>query len=394
MHTYLQRLVDERTSLTEVMVRLAETAATSDRDLSAEEQTQVQTMQARCAEIDRQLVQQNEAAASARGYATLLERIRAEGGEPQGLSQRTGSVAMERTDPGAALEAWLRSDAFLSYPGRGSSAIYEVGDGYLETRAAITTAQLNIEPYHWRPIEHVTTYPLLEVVTRVSVSSGTVEWTEIGPDPEAQVVAEGALKPEATFTLTPKTAALDTLAHWVQITRQALEDATYMRSLIETKLRRGILAKIQTDLAANLVAANAVIPDATDTTSLLNAIRGGIGVVEGNGYTPNAVALNPADFVALDLQAQSALDPATRRQTFWGLRPISVPQLPSGTAYVGDFAAGVTLFDRGSTSVFVSDSHADLFIRNILVILAEARVKSAVTDPVALAECTGPVVAP
>ena len=38
--------------------------------------------------------------------------------------------------------------------------------------------------------------------------------------------------------------------------------------------------------------------------------------------------------------------------------------------------------------MFLSDSHASLFISNILVILAEARLKSAVTEPLALCECT------
>ena len=38
--------------------------------------------------------------------------------------------------------------------------------------------------------------------------------------------------------------------------------------------------------------------------------------------------------------------------------------------------------------MFLSDTHASLFISNILVILAEARLKSAVTEPLALCECT------
>ena len=53
---------------------------------------------------------------------------------------------------------------------------------------------------------------------------------------------------------------------------------------------------------------------------------------------------------------------------------------------MGDFKEGVTLFDRGVTDVFVTDSHASNFISNILVILAEGRYKSAITDPLALAE--------
>jgi hypothetical protein len=70
------------------------------------------------------------------------------------------------------------------------------------------------------------------------------------------------------------------------------------------------------------------------------------------------------------------------------LRPVSAAAIPAGKAYVGDFQSGATLFDRGVTNVFLSDSHASLFISNILVILAEARLKSAVTEGLALCECS------
>ena len=75
-----------------------------------------------------------------------------------------------------------------------------------------------------------------------------------------------------------------------------------------------------------------------------------------------------------------------RTSSYFGLTVVSDPSIAEDTAYVGDFQQGMTLFDRGVTDVFVSDSHADLFIRNILVILAEARVKAAITDPLGLCE--------
>jgi hypothetical protein len=202
----------------------------------------------------------------------------------------------------------------------------------------------------------------------------------------AAVVAEGAAKPEAALTFTPQTAALDTLAHWIQITRQALEDATYMQSLIETKLRSGLFKKMEYDVAAAIL--TATLPPAVGA-DLMSAIRVGVGVVEEAGYNPNAVLLNPADYAALDVAAAAASNSGpTKTATFWGLRPVAIKDVPAGQAFVGDFPAGVTMFDRSSTSVFLTDSHQDLFIKNILVILAEARVKSAVTDPAALANCT------
>ena len=101
----------------------------------------------------------------------------------------------------------------------------------------------------------------------MTVSSGVVDWVEVGGDPVAAVVAEGAAKPEAAFTLTPQTASLDTLAHWVQITRQALEDAAYIRSLLEGKLRRGLLAKAEADMAAAIDASTAVQTATTSTAA-------------------------------------------------------------------------------------------------------------------------------
>jgi HK97 family phage major capsid protein len=212
------------------------------------------------------------------------------------------------------------------------------------------------------------------------VSTGAIEWVIIGPDPEAAVVAEGAPKPEATLTFTPASAALETLAHWIQITRQALEDASYIQSLIETKLRRGLALKAEHDAAAAIVAGWPAVGAVTGTT-LLEAIRVGIATVEDRGYRPNAVLMNPADWAALDIAVMvESVDGPARQQTFWGLRPVASSDVAAGTAYVGDFQSAVTLFDRGVSNVFLTDSHAANFISNVLVILAETRLKTVATE--------------
>jgi HK97 family phage major capsid protein len=219
----------------------------------------------------------------------------------------------------------------------------------------------------------------------VTVSTGVVDWVEIGGDPMAAVVPEGTAKPEAAFTVTPKTAALETLAHWVQITRQALEDASYIKSLIESKLRRGLINKAESSMAA---AIDAAITQTAVNADLLAAIRVGIGKVEAAGFNPNAIVLNPADYALLDVSVMGVTTAGpVQNSSIWGLRTVAAAAIPAGKAYVGDFQSGATLFDRGVTNVFLSDSHASLFISNILVILAEARLKSAVTEPNAICEC-------
>lgn len=383
MLTYLRRLVDERTSLTELSTQLAARAADEDRDFTDTEKQTLAGYEARCAEIDPQLEKYNEQAESMRAFAALSSKLEASRPDPE---QRTPtSTAVERRTAG---QLFTESAEFRAYNGRGQSGAVELTDYVpIGERAAITTANLAIPNYVLPPrVQDLTIPPLLEIVDVVSVSAGVVEWVVISGDPQAAVVAEGAAKPEAALTFTPVSAALDTLAHWVQITRQALDDASYIRSVVEGKLRRGITLAIADAIQDAVVAAT--LPTATGGT-LLEAIRVGVGTVQANGFMPNAVVLNPADWAELDnIVMGSTLGGPTVGQTFWGLRPVPSRWQTAGVATVGDFKAGVTWFDRNVSNVFISDSHADLFIKNTLVVLAETRGKAAVPEPNAMCECS------
>ena len=385
MLTYLQRLVDERLTLTEMSTRTAENAANEDRELTDTEKASLANWESRCAEIDPEIRNYNSQLESARAFADLTSQLGKNREPATGLESRQRS-AIETTSWG---QTFTDSDQFRSYSGRGQSGVVELTD-FLphQQRAAIMTTDLAIPSYVLPPrTQNINIPPLLEVVDVVGVNAGVVEWVEITGDPIAAVVPEGAAKPEAVLTFTPHNAPLDTLAHWTQITRQALEDASYIQSTIEGKLRRGITLAIATAINNALVAA--AIPPASVPLggSLLEAIRVGIGVVQSNGYEPNAVLLNPADWASLDMSVMGGtLGGPTVGTTFWGLTPIASRLQPVGTATVGDFKAGVVWFDRNVSSVFISDSHADLFIKNTLVILAETRGKAAVPEPLALCE--------
>ena len=384
MISYLKRLHDERVRLTERMSEIGNHAAADDRDTTEAEKAELGRIETRIAEIDPDLVRWNEDAESTRAFADLTQRL--DQHREQGVEQRRPG-AVEQTSFGQTVVA---SEQFRGYTGRGQSGVVELTD-FLphQQRAAIMTTDLAIPSFVLPPrVQDITIPPLLEIIDVVGVSAGVVEWVEITGDPEAGVVAEGAAKPEATLDFTPRNAPLDTLAHWVQITRQALEDATYIQSVVEGKLRRGITLKIA-DAVNNALVAAAIPPVSVPLGgSLLEAIRVGVGQVQSNGYNPNAVLLNPADWAALDNTVMGGtLGGPTVGTTFWGLTPVASRWQPVGTATVGDFKAGVVWFDRNVSSVFMSDSHQDLFIKNTLVILAETRGKAAVVEPLALAEC-------
>lgn len=230
--------------------------------------------------------------------------------------------------------------------------------------------------------------PLLDLVQRVPVSSNSVDWvTYPAAAPLAAIVPENTAKPEATITAAVATVTLDTIAHWAQATRQLLEDSSAARAFIDGELSRGVLDKIESEIAAAMVAAT--LPTATDAVSLMNAIRKGVGTVQAAGFQPNAVVLNPADYAALDIDvfSKTLLGPAING-SYWGLRPVAAGAQPAGTATVGDFTAGVYYLERTAVSMYVTDSHASTFISNVFTFLAEARGKAVVTRPEALVECT------
>lgn len=386
MITYLTRLTGERDSLTQSATELTERAARDDRDLTDTERTSMTSWQTRCAEIDAQLTEYGAQAESQRAYAQLRTRL-AQPSDDEPVTQRRAATA-----PLSAGQMFVDSAEFRGYNGRGQSGVIEVAD-YVPTneRAVVTTADLAIPNFVLPPrVQEINIPPLLTIVDVVSVSAGVVEWVTITGDPQAAVVAEGAAKPEAVLTYTPTSAPLDTLAHWVQITRQALDDASYIRSVVEGKLRRGLTLAIADAIQDAITAAT--LPTSTGT-SLLGAIRAGIGTVQSNGYMPNAVVLNPADWADLDMTVMGGtLGGPVIGQTFWGLTVVPSRFQAAGTALVGDFKAGVAWFDRNVSSVFISDSHADLFIKNTLVILAETRGKAAVPEPNALCEAAATVV--
>jgi HK97 family phage major capsid protein len=390
MMVYLDQKLDERTSLTGIIESLRDRAAAEERDLTEQERSEITRLQERCVELDAMLTEHANQTESAHNFANLQRRIEASQAAGRAETRSGAGSTVETSTPG---QSFVESEQFRSYPGRGQGQSFEITGytGILETRALITTANLAIPHVVLPPREQVVPIPpLLQVVDVQTVSGGVAEWVEVGPDPEAAIVPEGTAKPEAALVFTPRTSALDTYAHWVQITRQALSDAVYVRSLVETKLRRGVLRKIATEIQAAITAAT--LPTA-DGPTLLAAIRNGVGTVEAAGYAANAVLLNPADWAALDVDMQTnTLNGAVVGQSFWGLRPISSTSQPAGTATVGDFQSGVSYLDRNVTDVFLTDSHADFFIKNILVILAEARGKAVVPEPAALCECAAAVI--
>jgi hypothetical protein len=90
------------------------------------------------------------------------------------------------------------------------------------------------------------------------------------------------------------------------------------------------------------------------------------------------------DSVAVDIASMGQF----RGDPYWGLTPVIDPDATDGTVLVLDGKAAIQHYRRNNVQLFLTDSHADAFVYNILWALAEQRCKTVVTKPAAGAEVT------
>jgi HK97 family phage major capsid protein len=58
----------------------------------------------------------------------------------------------------------------------------------------------------------------------------------------------------------------------------------------------------------------------------------------------------------------------------WQVPVIATPSMPEDSFLVGPFRTAAMLVDRMDPTAFISDSHSDYFIKNLLAVLLEERV--------------------
>jgi HK97 family phage major capsid protein len=229
---------------------------------------------------------------------------------------------------------------------------------------------------------------------------------------EAVSTVTGA-KPESSLTFEQATAPVETVAHWIPITRQTLDDVAQMQTYVNGRLLdgltrtvngyllngtgtapqiRGILqtSGIQALTSAGEFTTSVVLGPASNAN--FNRLRRGKRKVRvTGGANPNFIVLNPIDMEAFETVANAdgkylAGDPTSGAQPtrFWGMRVVEDENMASGTALVGD-GSMACVWDRMQAQIFVADQHSDFFVRNLFVLLAETRLALTVFRPTAFA---------
>jgi HK97 family phage major capsid protein len=233
-------------------------------------------------------------------------------------------------------------------------------------------------------------------------NSNLVQFTrQTGRTNAAAVVTEGSAKPESNITFELAEAPVRTIATWIPVSRQAMDDAPLLQSTIDTELRYMIDYVDEQELlfgdgtgehikglSSQVTAFSA--PFSIDQPTMLDSLLLGIADAQQSQIMATGVIVNDLDWKKM----QAIKDGQGRYigggpfgsigNSVWTLPVVDTPAMPAGEFMAGAFAVAAQVIDRMQTEVLVSSEDRDNFIKNMLTVRAESRVALAVKIPEAI----------
>ncbi|MFD5058251.1 phage major capsid protein [Streptomyces sp. NPDC058394] len=341
-------------------------------------------------------------------------------GDPQPNPGQRQQPGMQPDDQGnahpvTAAEAFVRSKALESFRANGKRGQFGVDHRVAPAGTVTTGTQPQQNTRVPGIIPNNPDFPLLvaNLLDRQTSDGTTLEYMRDTSGPQATwnkaaVVAEGADKPKTgPFTFDLITTTLKTVAHWVPITRQAADDNSQLVGYINGRLTYGLDYKLDreiltgngsTEMQGILTTAGigAYQPASGNTDAKLITVRKAKTQGELAMYPPDAIVMNPLDWqdIELDTDANGQFRVITTvtdsgaPMRIWGLTVVTSVAMTAGTALLGGYRTGATLWERQGITILMTDSHADYFTANTLVILAERRANVAVHTPQAFVKIT------
>jgi HK97 family phage major capsid protein len=259
---------------------------------------------------------------------------------------------------------------------------------------------------------------LLDLIHRVRTSSDTIDWVkEITFTNNAATVAEATAttgtsgtKAESSLNYQRVTQAVETIAHWIPITTRALSDSPQMQDIINGRLLTGLELTLESQVltgdgnSPNLLGIlnSTILTQATASTenAMDSLLKAAVKIQVSGLVMPTDIVLYPTNWQTLRLLRENSAT-ATLGQYLMGPPslpgPMTIFGLPvtlslgmtSGTGLVGAFTAEThALFDR--EQAIVRMGYIDqMFVRNMLAMLAELRAAMAVFRPNGFCSITG-----
>ena len=284
---------------------------------------------------------------------------------------------------------FVKSDEFKALTERKSqNARVEVKNTVLNTSTTTSYPQQNpgIVPGVFKPLTIRDVLP--SGTTNAIMVVGTKEASRTN---SAAEVAQGGAKAESALTFSQYNVPIETIAHFITVSNQLLADAPAVVSYIDTFLRYGLEERIDLqllkgdgtspNLSGILDAGNFTAFTPTAGANLVESINKAKYALWANGYAPDTVIVNPADWAAMEVKREGAGTgaylygaPGTNAgMNPFGVRVVLSSNMTVGQFAIGQFARSSMVWNRQGITVEMGYVNAD-FTNNLVTIRAECRM--------------------
>jgi HK97 family phage major capsid protein len=211
----------------------------------------------------------------------------------------------------------------------------------------------------------------------------------------AAVVAETMQKPESNYVWAAADAPVRSIAHWVPVSRQAMDDVVQLQGEIDGELRYGLdLAEENEILKGDGTGQHlhGLVPQADDfvaaftpeSPTMIDTLRLALLQATLSEYPADGIVLHPTDWARIELTKDG-----TERYIFanvlqlagpqlWGRPVVDTQAMDEEEFLVGAFKVAAKIYDRMDAEVLISSEDRDNFIKNMLTVRAEKRLALAV----------------
>lgn len=290
-------------------------------------------------------------------------------------------------------------------------------------RAALTTTSLDFG-IDQRP--GVSLLPqqrlyVADMLTVLQTSSKSVRYLqEQSFTNAATAVAEAGAKPPATLDIAKVDAEVEKIAVYTKVGEETLADFTQLGSMINERLPFMVSLTEEAEILngngapphlLGIMQSEGFQTQAKGADTPLVAIFKAITKIRLTHIEPDGIVIHPTDWQTLRLEMDANSQfyaggpftgaygtvqtpnaggiPPTQYATLWGLPCAITVSQTQGTALVGAFRQGATLYRRTGMTIEMSNSDQDDFIHNLVTIRAEIRCALGVIFPFAFCAVTG-----
>jgi len=254
---------------------------------------------------------------------------------------------------------------------------------------------------------------VLNLVPKGTMDNNTFEYArEEGPlTGEAKGVKEGTKKPQGSFEFVPADAKAETIAEFMKLKKQQLEDVSGLRSAVDGRLRYLLEREIERQILIGTgpgaspelegilpASGKGVVKFDSEEIDADQVLSGITSVLLANAVA-DATVMNPLDWQSV-LKKKAIFNGgesgsgeyygggpfSVTPQTMWGVPLVPAQAIPQGRPLVGDYSIGVQLLFRTGISVLLSDADGTDFTDNMVTMLAELRAANVLWRPSAFVE--------